>query len=395
MANRLLLDNYIQSYGVDIPKDWTYYQTGHQHESECVLCHEQHDFIELFIYNPQNPSYRRGTGAYVCEDCQVGIENSLLRIQYPEFSENYHLVPPEHTVVNEIRDRRVLGFNQLYTFDNSVKLRYNHLRHTHDSYILKDDPNKCYFCEVLINTSKVVKIKVPVEHAEEMSGGIVKCCDDCFKLIDVELLKPDINSIWTLSKSKCSNCSVDYWITEEEAAFRLSSRNTGRLCPECAYEEIDRVVNPRNLLFMPENAGIRKFPMQRFKICRCDYCMSNFTIDLTVATVRNLLHQISDKRICLECRLLYPQYTEEISFVYKHSHHIWAIFYKRNNYWGYTIIKVHTNRRDSIEELVKTTAENMIETLPEAVSIASEECYNLIEGKQLNLWEDDQTQYES
>lgn len=394
MANRMLLDTYIQSYGVELPKDWTHYQVGHEHESLCVLCHEQHSYIELFTYKPDNLNHRKGTGTYVCDDCQLGVENSLLRIHYPEFVEqNLREQGVEELgylgkVAIEVRDRRVSQFNTLYEFDNSVKLRYNHLHSSRDVYVKPEDINKCYFCEIDIITSSSLKIKVPVQHCDELTGGIIKCCSDCTLLLDKELLRADLHAILNHQAAKCTNCKVHYWITAEEAVFRNVSRSSHRVCPECAYEAVTRIQMPINIFYVKENMAPRKSPMIRFKSCRCDYCMNNFTLDLSVLLESSFKHVINDRNVCLECRILYPKYLVNGVFVYKHSKNIWAIIHSTQGEWAYTIVKLH-HVNNSILELLTTTEENRIETLPEAVSLASERCYEIVEGKQFMLWENE------
>lgn len=389
MANKMLLDNYVQSYGVEIPKDWTFHQVGHQYESECVLCNAKHDFIELFRYDPDNRHLRKGTGTYVCEDCQASIENSLLRYEYPDFSADESLVEIGYLgeVAVEVRNRRIEEVNNHYEFDNSVKLRYTYLRCSKDVYVKPGDINKCYFCEVDITVSNVTKLKVPVQHCEEISGGVIKCCPDCAALLDKDLLSSDLQAIKENHKARCGSCQNYYWISAEEAAFRNISRNPHRVCPECAYETIDRIVTLNNLYYLRDNLRPRENPMRRFKQCRCDYCMNDFTLDLTVLMESNLKHVIDTRIACLDCKILYPKYLVAGTYVYKHSKNVWAIIHSTQGKWAYTIVKLFPATKNVVE-LITTAEENVIDSLPEAVSLASEECYNIVEGKQFALWED-------
>lgn len=393
MGNRLLLDNYIQSLGVELPKDWTRYQLGHEYESLCVLCHEDHSYIELYVYNPDNPSYRKGTATYVCDDCQLAIENSLLRITYPEFAEKEHEDFDYQGYVGvapvETRNNRIVTFNTSYEFDDSVKFRYAHLSAIKDRYIHAVDTKRCYFCETIITISNPIKIHVPRMFGEHMTGGVVKCCTECYPKLDKELLNLDLQSMYDVQATRCSSCQQRYLMDRFEASHVNNSKSNFRMCPECTYETLDNLPNNTYITYVAANADPRRGPMVRFKECRCDYCMNNFRIDLTESAETNNKHNLGFLTVCTECRKLSPKYIVPGAYVYKHTTTVWAVVTHGANGWGYIILKLHST--GGITELLKTTSENTHDSLVEAVSMVSQTCYDMVEGRQYKLWDPQET----
>lgn len=392
----MLLDNYVSSYGVELPKDWTYYQIGHQHESSCVFCHEPHDYNRLFIYNPHNLKWRKETDAHTCDTCETAIINAF-RYVYEEFFSTDVDDEIDLNVQASFRDderaavaiveRRIKLFNESYEFDNSVHIRYNHLNYHKDVYTKKGDISKCYFCEQEIQESNPTKIRVPVILGEIMNGGIAKACTYCTPRLDHDLLGVDLNSIRNIDSSKCSNCSKHYLIDSSESAYRIQNKSAHHLCPECAYEQNDRVVAKDNISFLESNLRDRRSPMERFKECRCNYCMSSFTIDLTLIYEVLMKHKIENNLVCTECRILHPKYLVNGCYVYKHNKHVWAVIYSTESKWSYLILKIHPVKL-TVLELLKTTKEYVISNQREAVSLAADECYKIVEGKQMEIWEE-------
>lgn len=397
MANKMMLETYISSLGVDMPKDWTYFQPGHQFEGNCVFCHLPHDYNGVYKYNPENSYKRSGTSTYCCDECQQAIITNLVRIEYAHFLELPDDAPDENIdddIAEEdyegrvsiwTRNKRVALFNTKYEFDASVEVRYGHLSYRRDSYVLEGATNACYFCEINIIESKPFKIKVPVARGDYLNGGIIKCCKSCKSLLNTELTGVDSMSIFNLVSVPCAECSASYLVETEEAAVR-HEENLGRFnCPECAYELLDRIKSPGNLLYVKENVMPRITPMTRFKACRCEFCMNIFALDLSNSYLQLSQHEIQEGVICKGCKLLYPKYLVRGTFVYKHSPSVWAIVYSTEGFWAYTIIKVMPAKK--IVEHLKTPSSVKISSLAEAVSVAAEECYNLVEGKQLTIWQ--------
>lgn len=410
LRGKRLLDKYIASYGVELPKDWMYYTDGNIHEHECTFCSSVHNANALYRYFPErDEKFRENLHCYTCDECQQAIDINLIRAIYPEYMDmSKEPDEREHRFHNSefedeefdinARNHRIALFNTQYKFDATVHSHYGHLKLVKDKYIIYGNTTECYFCKRGASSSPAAKIRTPVLHElPYLSGGKIKSCGGCKPLLKEELLSPDLLSIHQVVAEACRQCAKHYLIDEREAAYRNTANAQGEyLCPECAYEAIDKL-QPSSFMYMYDNEAPRTKPMLRFKTLRCEFCLDEFELDLTL-DFSSLLAFIAFKEsaaLCRRCRSLYPNHITKDSVVYWYSNTVCAVIYpvhvhsapsiEWQDFWGYDIVELNAKSRTAKVSL-KTPEEVHIRDLAEAVCVAASECRKLVVGEQLKIW---------
>ena len=130
---------------------------------------------------------------------------------------------------------------------------YQHARYLDD---VLTRSNNCILCDT-VAPYQFSCIPIPVKHTPEMSGGIVKVCDECRKQIDITLgvtsdtLFFGIKAVYT---RMCKYCETPYSINAEENKFRKALPiilQNEYLCTCCAVTALNDAHEPHKYTLSP------------------------------------------------------------------------------------------------------------------------------------------------
>lgn len=290
------LDNYLNSYCVEIPKDYEDFMSGGRYEMKCVFCEQPHDYSRVYIRDPISGNVEKDLDVYACVECEQHI--SALLVREWGIGQNLHVAGSEDGP-NTRRNLLYIGLQ----FAHDVEEYYTYLHPLRDE---NSKPHHCYICD-RENTAKInnwKKIQVPVNNEDHLTGGTVCVCPDCaFHLDDLDELYIALARKREIHSVECS-CKAYYYITKEEEQYRaLYPEETEWTCPECTYYRIDVQEEGLWPYYEEQNAPTRLTTMLRKVNRMCFNCLSQFKVDLSIdyTSIRRM-HELSATRfLCLDC----------------------------------------------------------------------------------------------
>lgn len=381
LRRKRALNAYIDSYGETLPHDWYQFTVGNTSQNDCPFCTDEHCGYPIPVMDPlRNKIHKDDLGIFACRQCAQHVDIMLSTVYGME--SNLETYPDKE---DDRKGNRLNLLLQTLRFAPEVYLYYTHLHTTQDRYVL-GHPNQCYLCD-----SKDLagfKIKVPVSHSGEVSGGDINICTDCeYDLRDIDVLYQSLLTKAFIYREHCPVCQGYYYIDENELDYRTNLSKVPMsaewACPECTYKQINNL-SQESKLYSFENAIPRQDVALRFIQCNCFSCVRPFSIDLSITHTHIQLRNFvtPDKLICHECAEQGIKSFLNNRLVVHIADNVY-IKMKFAIFWDYEVIRL--KKGESAMELI-LTATTEEEEIAEAVSIAINELYKLKGGNQLKIW---------
>jgi hypothetical protein len=385
-ATTTQLERYLNSWGVDFPRDYLTFRPGGQNEDLCVFCSKPHEHNKVYAFNPLDADDDNPTNLHVncCDECSSQVDN-LIAEKYKVFWKELHpdWKSPIQAENDELdKTHRINQFMMTDSFSYDVHKFYLHLDVMFDDYVVKGHPNVCYFCRGASRTygEQMKYVYNAVTLDRNVTGGKVVICKNC--ALDVYKLHQD-NTL----ASKCRKCGEDYRITHEEYEERLRVGTQDKHnCPKCVSKELNSLDDLDTLLYSPKNLIPRRDVPERFIANECDFCHEGFMVDITVN--HDILRQIhtgqENKCRCNVCYIFGMTKANGNKFLFKYDSNVFIIIHKEKR-WIYRISKIK-----SFKEVVilKGPAEGF-DRVSECIATAFNYCKTRTEqGSPLELWEE-------
>lgn len=314
--NLTRLEEYIQSNGKRIPRDFREYDSTQKKEKShlCVFCTTvEHD--NIFLYNRDIHGKLSNTFSSICSACSMQIDTRV-DIHAEALEEEYDTGTPitggawgddyyDHEAKSNSEldwtrhvPLKLLDFMNEAKYAQDVKTWLLELDSQQFKYIKDRNDTYCYFCDE--RSEGRAAMFVPVDNGDELSGGNVRICTTCHDIVKEQFI--DI----PFAEATCPHCSRDYYITYEEKDQRATNNSEGlHLCPPCTYSQLTYEYAKQNTSL--GKLKLAKFPYthtpKRYITRACKVCYSNVVIDLSIiASVYEEYNLIESLLCCNNCK---------------------------------------------------------------------------------------------
>lgn len=285
MTNRL--KEYLDSEASRLPSDYEQYRKGGKYEDMCVFCKNSPADYPIYQHvegtTASNPGrVKIPTQTYACVECFS--EAKELYIDHG--SAQAQLFDTEPFATNGEVGERMRRYVVEGSFVEEVHLYLQHRTKTHISdNNTHNDPSisplreHCYFCGVYTpNNFKL--LDVPVRVSNYFTGGVVRYCKkSCEKRLHLtEMAEPVVTDISVRTRTnKCRLCHKEYLVDIFEHRMREAGGTIDmHMCPSCTYKT--NFYGEESTLF-----GERDNKELRYSECTCDFCSTEFQLDLTLS----------------------------------------------------------------------------------------------------------------
>lgn len=371
-------DRYLDSLGTEIPIDYNLFLLGNERENDCVLCGNLHNNVPLPKLNPLKETYKL-LDIHTCQECLTGVKQMML-VTYPHLLEEYmHEIYKENTEYDDHeKNFRLQQYNLLGKFPDDTRNRYEHLT-LEDVYAI-EYLNKCPFCNTSVLKGLSVDIAVN-NNTTELNGGKVTVCRSCE--FDMSLHE-SLDS--THHYDTCTKCFASYHVAKDEAIIRKDTGTWSKhMCPKCTHDYLE-IIDTKDLYYEA------KSPLEignRFISKECSSCEQSFVIDRTITPeINERNHLLNGKIFCSECVRLRTFKSNDNKVWVKYCDDVYIVVYKEGKFWKYKIFKVQVLRKDAKRKPIKLyESEEEEKDCVIATFKAFRKCSNLIESKQIKLWE--------
>jgi hypothetical protein len=372
-------DRYLASYGVEIPIDSSLFIPGSEREHDCVLCSASHIKIPLLKFDILRETYKE-LDCHVCEECD-SLVKQMMAVNYPSLLEEYIHSSNSKEFDANVKILRIKDYKIFGRFPADIHYKYLHL--TIDHTWTNSDLGNCIFCNSVVHNPLVLDVPVSDESAT-LSGGKVNICRSC----EFDISTSDIPT--DAIAQTCAACRTKYYITSEEHRIRKLKRTLEyHTCPSCTQLHIDGIT--KDDLYFDVDAYHKaetnswKAP-SRFICKECTSCGTNFQLDRTILPdVAKLSHSVNGKIYCSNCVKLRTFKSNQNKVWLQFNDNTFIVIYKEGKYWAYRIFRTKNyDKPKKVFESAKNISDDCIVT----TFIAYEECNNLVNSKQLELWED-------
>lgn len=310
LDSRPRLKTYLDSGLQRLPVDWSLYLPNRSKENYCLFCDEFHDSNEVMVVTP-DLLRKNGqmTNSFSCDECF-----HFIKVKEAEIFSNEGRVKQSVYNSKEVEDR-IRIFIESYRFKDDVNC---YIKHWHDTEMnVPVKPSQCYFCNEFTQEAEYRYIDVPVDNQEYITGGDVRCCDDCWLLIRDGLPENSLSILRRNHKIYDSHCDCGrtYVVTERELADRHAEGALDHhICPSCTALQLQTDAFILDMLMSTETLIVdsletpspryKAWQLYRFIEIDCGFChTTSVTIDLTLkASVMRFRHMGQSKFLCEHCR---------------------------------------------------------------------------------------------